>query len=535
MEENPNGQPVEGYATQVSQTGVSRQTFVRGALVGGIALAAPTALSRLADIGSADAAGPKRGGRLRVGVAGGGASETLSPVLTINEIDIARGHLLYERLVEVNPDGSLSNQLAEDISPNASGTVWTIKLRPDVIFHDGSRLTADDVVYSLRYIIDPSHKTQGSAELSFVKSNNIQRVDPLTVRLVLEQPIATVLTTLSSFDLYIFKAGTTSFNRPNGTGPWKFKSWTRGERSLFVRHDQYRRHGGPYLDELEIISIDDPTTRLNSLIAGQIDAMGQLDPKLITTVVANPKLRVLQANSGGHTCQLMRVTTPPFTDNRVRQAFRLMVDRAQIVRNVQLGYGVIGNDLACRYDPDYAREIPQRPYDPEKASFLLKQAGHAGLSISLATADLIPGVLDSSVLIAEQAKKAGVTVNIVKVPPDQYWAQKYMKSPFEVTYWQQRSLDSQIAISLNSNGIYNETDWKQPAFDKITREARRTLDPTKRHELWVAAQRMLWEQGGYIIWGFHPFLDAYASNVHGLRPSIMRALGWYNFTDVYLS
>jgi peptide/nickel transport system substrate-binding protein len=222
-------------------------------------------------------------------------------------------------------------------------------------------------------------------------------------------------------------------------------------------------------------------------------------------------------------------------DNRVRQAFRLMVDREQIIKTVLRGYGKLGNDLFSPFDPNFAREIPQRPYDPEKAKFLLKQAGRANLVVSLYTGDAGPGMLDSSILIAQQARKVGVTIKLDKVPADQYYTLRYMKAPFESTDWGQHPLDTQVAQSLNSDAPYNETDWKRPAFDKITSEARRTLNPRKRHELWVEAQRMLWDQGGYIIWGFADYIDAYSAKVHGLKPSSVRPLGWYTFTDVYLA
>ena len=530
-----DGQPSPDSGSDVGSTSVSRRALLRGALAGGAVLSANGLLPVSIVTGADRAAGPQRGGRLRVGMVGGGSSETLNPNNAITEIDIARAHSLYERLVEFHPDGSLYNQLAEDISHNADGTVWTIKVRPHVQWHDGSLLTADDVVYSLRYILDPANKAQGAADIAYLKPNNIQQVDGSTVKIRLDQPLATLPTSLSSRALYIFKTGTKTFDRPVGTGPFKIKSWTRGERSLFVRHDGYRAHGGPYLDEVEIISIDDPTTRLNSLSAGQIDAMAFLDLKLVATVKANPNLRLLEADTGGYPAQFMQVDRAPFNDNRVRQAFRLMVDRHQIVNTALLGYAKLGNDLACPFDPDYASEIPQRPYDPEKAKFLLKQAGREGLTASLYTGDVSPGVLDSSVLLVEQAKKAGVTITLNKDTPSQYWSDKYMKLPFECTYWGQRPLDSQIAQALNAKGPFNETNWHRPAFDKITDEARRTLDPKKRHDLWVEAQRVLWNEGGYIIWGFPKYIDATSAKVHGITPSSARPLGWYTFGDAYLA
>ncbi len=521
--------------TTADGSALSRRRFLHTAAAGAAVAGTASLLSQGPLALAVGSAAPKRGGRLRVGMAGGGSAETLNPNQGVAEIDIARDHCLYERLFDYAPDGSLVKQLAADYSYNHDGSVWKLKVRPGVLFHDGATLTADDVVYSMKYWLAPANKAQAGTELPFLKPGNVRALDASTVQITLDAPNAILPTILSSRSMYIFKKGTTSFDRPNGTGPFKFKSWTRGERSLFVRFDGYRLHNGPYLDELELISINDPTTRLNALVAGQVDAIVAVDPKLVATVKANPALRILQHDSGQWPSQFMQVNRPPFNDNRVRLAFKYMVDRKAIIDTVLLGYGLLGNDLPCPFDPDYAHEIPQRPYDPERAKALLKQAGHDGLSVTLYTSDVYPGILDSSVVLAEQAKKAGVTITLNKVPSDQYWSTTYEKVPFEVTYWSQKPLTSQMAQGFESTATFNETHWNRPGFDKLVREARRTLDAKKRHELWVAAQRLIWQDSGYLIWGFYRLIDAYSAKVHGLVPSSARNLGWYTFTDVYLS
>ena len=133
-----------------------------------------------------DAPAPKPGGRLRVGMFGGGASGQLDPNLSNTDIDIARAHVLYERLVDFNPDGGLFNQLAEEFSPNSDGSVWKIKLRSGVLWHDGSPFTAQDVVYTLRYVLDPANKAQGGADIAFVKPDKIRALDPMTVEITPE-------------------------------------------------------------------------------------------------------------------------------------------------------------------------------------------------------------------------------------------------------------------------------------------------------------------------------------------------------------
>src|SRR5207244_8645960 len=111
-------------------------------------------------------------------------------------------------------------------------------------------------------------------------------------------------------------------------------------------------------------------------------------------------------------------------------------------------------DLAQPFDPDYAKSIPQRPYDHEQARSLLKAAGHDGLTVSLFTSDVAPGLVASSTLLAEQAKLAGATITINNVPADSYWSTAYLKEPFACTQWNQKPLDSWILQAVDSKAQY---------------------------------------------------------------------------------
>ena len=479
-------------------------------------------------------AGPTRGGRLRVGVLGGGASESLDPNFAINEVDVPRVLNLYDGLTELDPDGNVNLHLAEELSANDDATVWTLKIRDDVVFHDGSPLTTDDVVYSLRYVADPANESAGLASLSFLQPNNIRRLDATTVELQLDRPFAFLPNPLAERFIKIFKDGTTEFEPPNGTGPFKFDSWTRGERSLFVRNEDYWIEDRPYLDELEVFSIEDPSARLNALVAGQIDAMAQLDFKQYPIAEGDANLTILEKPSGSNTPLTMSLDHPPFDDNRVRQAFRLMADRQQLVDQVLDGHGLIGNDLFGWFDPDYADEIPQREYDPERAKALLKDAGQEGLEVTLHTSEVAPGLVDASTLFAEQAKAADVTVKLMKYPPDQYWTGPYLNVPFAGSDWPGRPIVDTLLLSVTQDAPYNETAWGEPNFDQLLNQALATPDPDERKPLMVEVQQQLWDEGGYLIWGFRNNVDVVSNTVQGITPSVVRPLGYYNLRDASL-
>lgn len=529
--------------------GLTREELLRRAVAGGIALGLPAVLAACGGAGGASESGtsvpagetgggadtPKRGGRLRVGLSGGSA-ETLDANKSTQDVDIARIKNLYDRLAEFDAEGKPHPQLAESFEPNATADVWTVQLRRGVLFHDGKELTADDVVYSLRRNLDPEQGLQGAADLPFLDMNGVKKVDKYTVSLELKTPIGDVMTPLGQKTLNIIPDGFTDFDHPVGTGPFKFVSWTPGQRSLFARNENYWRDSSkPYVDELEILTMAEASARLNALLAGQVDAINQLEAAQARTLEGKSDTKLLAAQSGAWTAMVMAVQRPPFSDVRVRQAFRLIVDREQMIQNVLLGRGALGKDLFSPLDPMYAADLPERTQDLDQARALLKQAGQDGLTVTLETADFAAGALSSAILFAEQAKGAGVNVKINKGPAASYYDDAYLKTPFFQTYWGTRALDPQILQAVDSKAPYNETQWAVAKFDALTAEARGTLDEAKRRELYHEAQKMLYDEGGYIIWGFPDNLDGYRSNVMGFQPSVVRSLGWYGFEEVWLA
>src|ERR1700759_1514738 len=216
---------------------------------------------------------PVRGGNFRLAVQGGGTSETLDPTAGTSTADYARAFSVYEPLGALGPDGKLQNVLAQEFIPNRDFTEWTIKLVPDVLWHDGTKLTVDDVIYCMSVTLE------GKAFASFAATGyagiiqkSLKRIDDLTMSLKLSAPNSLFSSQLSEPYNLIFQQGVSAFNHPIGTGPFKFLSWTRGERATYAAWDEYRL-GRPYFDTLEILSISAPTARLNALTSNEVDAI----------------------------------------------------------------------------------------------------------------------------------------------------------------------------------------------------------------------------------------------------------------------
>lgn len=508
----------------MSQVALNRRRLLGNSLaVGAAGLLVPAALTGCGPAGSgADKSARKT---LRVGALGGGSSETLNFNAALSETDVARTAQIFEGLTTFDPHGNVANRLAEEITPNKTGTVWTIRLKK-ASFHDGRELSADDVLYSFRYMLDPKNKADGAAPLSGIDLNKCRRVDANTVEIALSKPNFLFPTMLGERSVCIMPMGTKTFAKPIGTGPFKFDSFAIGDRSRFTRFDDY--HGGPALvEELEIVSIDDPAARLNALKSGSVDVIAEVAPELIATAGAGG-IKLLKANSGSFSTQYMRMSQAPFTDNRVRQAMRLLIDRERVVENALFGAGSVGNDLSSPFDPNYA-DLPQRAFDPEQAKALLKAAGAEGLTVELHTSDAGLAMLSSSNLFASQAKEGGVTVKLKKWPSSEYWSRAWMKESFACSHWGGRPLISHLQLSALPGASYNETDWDSPDFNKLVGTALASSDEGVRAEALADAQKMLYDEGGYIIAGFAQNVDAAVSSVAGIEPSAIRSLGNYDF------
>src|SRR5262249_40213522 len=154
-----------------------------------------------------------------------------------------------------------------------------------------------------------------------------------------------------------------------------------GQRGDYVRNPHYWMSGLPYLSQLSLFNLSDPTARVNALADGQVLVIDNVPTSQIKLLTANPSLRILRTHTGHWQPINMNVSQAPFTDVRVRQAMRLIADRPQLLQAAAGGYGKIGNDLFGYTDPLYAGDMfPQRHQDIEQAKFLLKQAGQENLT-----------------------------------------------------------------------------------------------------------------------------------------------------------
>src|SRR5690606_25530471 len=372
-----------------------------------------------------------------------------------------------------------------------------------------------DVRATFRRIMDPDDPKSGAASLTML--DEVVPTGDRTVEFRLSEPCSVFDDYLAQYSLGIVPEDF-SLDRPVGTGPFRVQSFSPGLQSVFVRNEHYWRPGRPYLDELVLINFGEDDARINALLSSQVDAIDQVPMALVEVLRSDDRLRILSSETGTWLPFTMRVDRPPFDDVRVRQAMRLIVDREQMINQVLSGQGRIGNDLYAPFDPAYAAELPQRRQNIAEARRLLAEAGQSNLTVELVTAPIQAGAVEAAQVFQQQAKAAGVNVVLNRVDTTTFYGDNYLKWDFAQDFWYTRNYLPQASNGSLPDSPYNETHWQDPQYVDLVARARSTTDERERTRLLKQAQRIEYERGGLIVWGFMNQVDAYQVYVAGLVP-----------------
>jgi peptide/nickel transport system substrate-binding protein len=243
-------------------------------------------------------------------------------------------------------------------------------------------------------------------------------------------------------------------------------------------------------------------------------------PAQVLVVNGHSGTKVLESPSAAWTPICMRVDAAPFTDPRVRLAMRLIADRPQMIQQALAGHGSVGNDLYAPFDPAYNHSLPQRHQDIDQAKSLLNAAGQSGLTIDLQSTNGALGMNEGAQVFAQQANAAGVNVNVKILDSGAFYGGNYLKWTFSTDFWGTRNYLSQVAAGSLPTSPYNETHWPDPARKKflaLYKQALGTVNTAKRTAITHEMQRLEYQFGGYIVWGFSTLLDGYSTKLQGLK------------------
>jgi peptide/nickel transport system substrate-binding protein len=516
---NKNGGLLSGAAA------LDRRQFLRGVAATGAAVGAGSLIAACSGSSSSTATGSttsagKRGGDLKIGLSGSSGADTLDPHGGITFIDSARAQALYQPLLQMDAQAQIQKVLAEEITAN-SPSEWIVKLHPGITFHDGKPLTAQDVIYSFRRIQTGKNKItgmpfSGKNALGPMDLTGLKALDKLTVKVPFLGDYASFLQQLEYwYFLYIIPDGfNPNTQKPNGTGPFMYQSFTPEQRSVFTRNPNFWQSGLPYADSLTIIDFPDTTSLQDALTTGQIHAASGFDGPQMAALGTVSGVTAIASHTGSITPFTMRVDQPPFNDVRVRQAMRYLVDRPQFIDSALDGYGVVANDVFSPYDPNFDHSL-HREQDIPYAKSLLKQAGHENLTVTLVTSPEATGMVAMATVLAEQAKAAGVTIDLNNVPPSTFLGKNYLSWTFSQDFYSYDPYLMQVSTSMLPASPFNETHTDSPTLNHLYNAANSTLDPSKLREILYEMQTFDFNEGGYIIPAYIDSLDAYSTKITG--------------------
>lgn len=294
--------------------------------------------------------------------------------------------LFHDSLLQTSMSGELKPMLATEWVND--GLEWRFKLREGVIFHDGSTMTADDVVYTFERLLDPANETSnfGQDLQRFVSS--VQETGELEVTFTSTATDPLLPIRINSYWASIVpRAGTEAMDeatrqtKPIGAGPYKIVEYVPGDRLVVERHEEYWG-GTPPAGQVVVRFIPEDATRIAALQSGDVDLISQVPVDQLDVIGSASGLVYASTATANHMAVNLNTVKGPTADINVRRALTLGIDRQLIVDALWNGLTTVSPDYmfpgAFGYDPDY----PGFPYDPEAARAALAASSYDGTPIN---------------------------------------------------------------------------------------------------------------------------------------------------------
>ncbi len=470
---------------------IARRDFLAGTLLGGLSLA----------YGGAATAASHRGGTATVGLNGANTSDGLNPAQPQDVFMASMTSAVWDRLFEIDEAGRPAPILASDWDIASSADRLSIGIKQDVEFHDGRALTVEDVLQSLNF-----HRIEGSSsplKVLFDQIDELRADGPDRISITLKGKNADFIYYLASFEAVIGQAGEEmpDWGAGIGTGPYRIVSFDPGVRAELARHEAHHSDGRGFLDQITLIGINDDNARVAAVQSGSVDLISYVPPRLVSLLEQEQNVTVREVPSTLHYTMPMITTAAPFDDNNIRLALKLATDRKAILDKILLGYGHLGNDQPIAPSLAYFADIEQREYDPDQARQLVRKSGIGQLKIDLHASDAaFSGAVDTAVIMADSARRAGIEINVVREPPDGYWSRVWRNRPFCFSWSGGRPTnDWMFSQHYTADAVYNETFWSNERFNSLLLQARAETRDEQRAELYAEMQRICRDEGGAII------------------------------------
>ncbi len=432
-------------------------------------------------------AAPKRGGKVIFGTEA--EEKGFNPTTaTYDATGVLYARTVFDPLAIVAADGSVQPYLAQSITRNADGTVWTIALRPNVMFHDGTPFDASALVINFQ-----AHQKSLLTGPAVTNIATVTASGPLEVTVTMHAPWV-------PFDYYLcggiggqiaypvapsMLADPNGTTHPVGTGPFVFAEWVQNDHFTATRNPHYWRPGLPYLDAIEYRPITDSQQLFQSLQTGVVDIMHTSTPSVTGELQAQSSLGFVDDSKNivgepDMDCVLLNLSKPPFDDVRVRQAAAAAVSSADYVKVITKGLNPTSNGPFVPGTPYYG-PTGYPTHDPARARSLLADVGRP-VSFTL---NHVPSPSTTQIAQFLQAQFAAVGMQVQLNPIQQaqlintaltggfqaqVWRQFSAVNPdLNYIFWSPTQINSAFSINMARN-----TD---PAMEAALQQGRQATDP----------------------------------------------------------
>lgn len=470
---------------------------------------------------------------LRIGI--GASLAKLDPLLTTIGDEYIYDNLVFNGLTRMDENQAILPDLAERWEYSADLKRWTFHLRQGVKFHDGTVMSSADVVAMFNRLLDKA--TAAPSRSNYTMVSGIEAPDDHTVVFTLDSPYGGFADILSDRQVKIVpraKVGQLA-TQPIGTGPFRFVSYTPGDRLVLAKFPDYFEPGLPKLAGVELRIIPEMSAKLAALQSGELDVVWDLPLDQVKPLSQRGDVHVESVASATWDAAIMNNLIPPFNDPRVRLAFNIGIDKADVVELTLFGQGAPTRSPIPPTHPFYAQDLKPGAADPAGARKLLAQAGHPnGISVPI----IVPtgrAVRERlGVTLQQLAKPAGFDLQIQRVPFSAYDAEVSGKAPLYVDgYFARPTIDTSTFPFLHSGGSWNEKLWhySDKAVDEALDAGRLAGDPAAQKPHYIAMQRALVANPcGFFAYSVN-FACAYSKKISGLKTHPMR---WFDLRAAVL-
>jgi peptide/nickel transport system substrate-binding protein len=465
---------------------------------------------------------------------------TLDPVIPNDNGSIYAIEQIFSALTRPDATGEgIEPDAAESWDISDDGLVYTFHLR-DAKFSNGDPVTAEDMVFSLERGRGPESGFGGI----FAAIDTIEALDESTVQMTLHQPYSPLLSVASIFygmvvPKAVFEADPDGFgDHPIGSGPWMVEEFTRGDKLVLVPNPHYWELGVdcqplPYLDKITIAYVPESNSRILGLRNGDFNAVSGVPYNEAANLDADEDIVLHVAPIYRLDYVYLNHLAPPLDSEEFRLALNYALDRQAIIDNVFFGYGQLPNAFwpLMNFNSD---DVPLIPYDPDKARELLDEAGYSGEALEVLLAAGESSDKQIATILQQFWSAVGINVELVEVDSS-FSLVAEGEYQAAVGYITSDINDDDELTTLQAT-LDNDTSsfftwYDNPEVGPLLAQARESLDPEVRADLYAQVQEMVYWDGYSVPLNYTPAVNAIGTNVRNWQNL---TTGWWWLRTVWL-